>query len=391
MSKKLTTEEFIEKAKAIHGYKYDYSEVEYKGINIPIKIKCLNCNTYFYQKPVKHLCGHGCTVCNCKKCHEHSKLTTEEFVSRLIQIHGDKYDYSEVKYINYKTKVKIWCKACNKYFYSTPNALLFGSGCRDCSYKFRAIQKKLSLEEFIEKARAVHGNKYDYSLVEYKDAKKCVKIKCNKCGRIFEQTPNNHIRGQGCSYCNGNFKDNDIKFLDQAKKVHGDTYDYSSVKYINNRVPVKIKCNKCGKIFEQIPQNHVRGQGCPFCTSSHNEDKIAKFLDTNCIKYKAEYTFKECKNKRVLHFDFYLPDYNICIEFQGRQHYKEGFDFYISYNKGNIDKAQKAFENAQKRDQIKREYCKSHSIELIEIRYDEDINLRLNELLTRLQKDNKHE
>ena len=309
------------------------------------------------------------------------KLTKEEFIQKAKCIRGDLYNYSKVNYINNSTKVTLICNTCGKKFQQTPNNHLSGAGCKRCNFK-SAMKKRInkSAETFIEKARKVHGDKYDYSLVNYKAAKLSVKIICKKCGHIFNQTPNNHLSSEGCPSCYGNLPLNKEKFIEKAQKIHGNTYDYSEIEYINNRTP--IKCNKCGEYFYQDAGNHLSGkQGCPRCSSSKGELEIAKILKDHYINYIQQKVFKDCNDQRPLPFDFYLPDYNLCIEFQGKQHYEEGFSFYLSYNKGNVEKAQEQFEKTKLHDQIRRAFCKEKGIILLEIRFDENIYEKLDESL----------
>ena len=231
--------------------------------------------------------------------------------------------------------------------------------------------KKLTKEEFVKRAKLVHGNKYDYSLVEYKNNRTKVKIKCNKCGNIFEQIPSNHIHKtskQGCPFCYGNVKTTTEEFIQKSKQIWGENvYDYSEVNYVNNRIKVKLKCIKHNNIFFQSPKKHYIGQGCKFCEQkSKGEDIIDKLLTENNILFIREYRFKDCKYKNVLPFDFYLPKYNTVIEFQGIQHFEQ--------NKRN---KHETLEERKVKDQIKRDYCKTNKIKEIEIRYDENILTKL--------------
>jgi len=188
MPNRLTTEEFIEKTKAIHGDKYDYSLVDYKNNKIRVKIVCPE-HGPFEQSPNNHLQGKGCPGCS-----GNIKLTTEKFIKKAKAVHGNKYDYSLVEYKNAKTKVKIVCRVHGS-FKQTPHGHLKGYGCPECGGS-----KRLTTEKFIKKAKAVHGNKYDYSLVEYKNTYTKVKIICPIHG-IFEQTPGSHLNGCGCPKC----------------------------------------------------------------------------------------------------------------------------------------------------------------------------------------------
>jgi hypothetical protein len=214
-SKTKTTEKFIEEAKRIHGDKYDYSRVEYKGNNRKVCIICPE-HGEFWIKPNNHLSEkQGCPGCGGTK-----KLSTSEFIKRAIDVHGDKYDYSKVNYVNSSTKVCIICHKKDEFglehgeFFETPKHHLDGHGCKKCSKNF------MDTETFIRKSRKIHGDVYDYSQTKYVNSKEKVLISCKDHGPFYV-TPGEHLRGSGCPVCNGsmgekiiyNFlKNNSIKF-----------------------------------------------------------------------------------------------------------------------------------------------------------------------------------
>ena len=190
MPKKKTKEEFIAKAKLVHGDKYDYSKVEYVGALTKVCIICPK-HGEFCQEANSHLRGQGCPKCKSKK----QTCTTDEFIAKAKKIHGDKYDYSKVNYVNNYTKVCIICHEHGE-FWQTPGAHLRGQGCPKCKSK----KQTCTTDEFIAKAKKIHGDKYDYSKVEYVNRKTKVCIICPKHGE-FWQTPSAHLRGQGCPKC----------------------------------------------------------------------------------------------------------------------------------------------------------------------------------------------
>ena len=234
------------------------------------------------------------------------------------------------------------------------------------------VDKRL---KFINKALLIHDKLYDYSLVEYVNDKIKVKIICSKHG-IFEQRPNNHLNlKHGCPKCNDIKKlimcqeNNLIKslntksnFITKAILVHGDKYDYSLVNYINAVINLIIICPIHGK-FEQLSNNHLNGSGCPICRESKGEKTIRNYLINKNINFIQQKKFPDCRDKRLLPFDFYLPDYNTCIEFNGRQHYE------IIENWGGIE----GLKDQQKKDKIKTEYCQNKNISLLTIKFNEDI------------------
>lgn len=288
------------------------------------------------------------------------KYNTEIFIEKAKEIHGDKYDYSLVEYVCYKKKVKIICKKHNNIFEQSIEKHIFRKhGCPECSTK-----KLKTTDIFIKQAIEIHGDKYNYDLVEYIRARSKVKILCFIHG-VFEQTPSKHLSGQQCPLCsdyeNGQYFSMGKKnFIKRSKIKHEDKYDYSLVEYTNAHVKVKIICHEHG-IFKQVPNAHLHaGQGCPRCKESRGEIKISHFLSSIGIRFTRQKTFKKCRNKRKLSFDFFLQDHNILIEFQGNQHYNN-IEY---YHKGKYD-----FNYILKNDQIKWQFCKDNNIKLLEIAY----------------------
>lgn len=235
---------------------------------------------------------------------------------------------------------------------------------------------KLTQEQFIEKAIKKHNGFYNYSLVKYINATTKVQIICPKHG-IFNQQPNNHLFGQRCVKCMGDNVRKARKFtkeqwIEKFKEKHGDKYDYSLLK-IEDGSGVAFKsiiiCKKHGE-FLQRPQAHSNGEGCPFCKISKGEDEVEKFLIKNNIKYIREYKFDKCfnpKTNKKLPFDFYLPKYNLVIEYHGEQHYKK-MGKYFEDRAGGL-------EGRQNRDKIKKEFCFKEKIPYIEISYTEFNNI----------------
>ena len=197
MTRKLTTEEFIQKAKGVHGDKYDYSLVEYIVSSKKVTIICPE-HGEFEQRPNDHLTGNGCPSCKTDSLRLSFKTTTEEFIQKAKEVHGDKYDYSKTEYINSYTKVKITCPMHGS-FDKFPRSHIRGAGCDECK-KSNFYPISNTSERMIKRFKEVHGDKYDYSLVEYNGCHKNVTIICLNHGE-FEQTPTNHLQGKGCRSC----------------------------------------------------------------------------------------------------------------------------------------------------------------------------------------------
>jgi hypothetical protein len=369
--KKINVNNLIEELKNVHNNKYDYSEVEYKNWRTKVCIICPE-HGEFWQTLYNHAKGQGCPKCGKINCSNKLSLTTEEFIKRAREVHGDKYDYSKVEYVNNHSKVCIICPEHGE-FWQIPANHLNGCDCPKCKNNF-----KKNTEEFIKRAREVHGDKYDYSKVNYINNRTKVCIICPEHGE-FWQTPNKHLSGQHCPYCTLNKKLEKIEFIDKARGIHGNRYDYSKVNYINNRTKVCIICPEHGE-FWQTPANHLSNHGCPKCKEKQSklEKEIKKILDEEKIIYIFQYKKEWLKFKNQMSLDFYLPDYNIAIECQGEQHFKP-----IYYFGG-----EKEFKIVQKRDKLKKMLCEKNNIKLLyysDKKYDNEIITEINELLKRIK------
>lgn len=284
-------------------------------------------------------------------------MTIEYFIGKSIKVHGNKYIYSKVdlEHRDEKGRVCIICPIHGE-FWQTPSNHLYGQGCPKCRYVKISIEKSDTLEDFLQKAKNVHGHKYDYSKVEYIDSKTKVCIICPKHGEFY-QRPNKHLRGQGCKKCSWEKLSQErsktsAKFIEEAVKIHGTYYDYSKVIYTNAKNKVKLICPKHGE-FKQTPDDHLRGKGCPICANSKLEEEIRVLLEKNNIEYKFDdRTFEWLGG---LELDFYLPKYNIAIECQGGQHFKAVKWF------GGVDD----FNKVKERDERKRKLCKENGIKLL--------------------------
>ena len=354
-NKKSTTEEFIKKSKNIFGDLYDYNKVEYVSNKIKVELVCKEHGSFF-RRPNDHLTRKtGCQKCNRIKNGLNNR--NKNWLSDFISIHGDLYDYSKVKYISNKVKVEIVCKEHGSFFMK-PNA---HTTQKQCCY--RCSRKYNDKETFIESSIKIFDETYDYSKVEYIDCHTKVEIICKEHNSFF-MCPKEHInQKQGCPKCgkismsNKHRKEIDL-LISQFKELNGDLYDYSKVEYKNNNTKVEIVCKEHGS-FLQSPKSHINGNGCPKCSLSKGERKIMVYLDKMNIEYISEFRINDCKDQITLPFDFYLPKYNLCIEFDGEQHYRP-----IEYFGG-----EEKFNNQLRRDYIKDMYCLDNKISLVRISY----------------------
>jgi len=184
----LTTKNFIDRSSTIHKNKYDYSQVVYENNRTKVKITC-PVHGMFEQIPNSHLLGKGCA-----KCSNNVKMTLNEFIIRANDFHKNKYDYSKVTKLNSSEKIEIICPDHGNFLQSHYQHLK--TGCEKCG----ADKKKTPLPDFISKANKIHNNKYNYSLVKYKNSYTNIIITCPLHGE-FQQTPNSHLSGSGCRSC----------------------------------------------------------------------------------------------------------------------------------------------------------------------------------------------
>lgn len=338
---KSTTEEFIRKAKEIYGDKYDYSKVVYNGNKEKVCIVCPE-HGDFWMSPNAHLRGH-----QCPRCFGAPKQTTDLFKTRARALFESKYDYSKVVYDGLNKKVCIICPEHGEFWISAYSHL-HGHGCPHCSGRVHVNEKM-----FIERCAERHHGKYDYSQVHFKRMEDFVKIICPEHGE-FWQRAKVHYRGYGCPICGGSKRLTNEEFIEKAKLIHEDKYDYSKVNYINTSTKVCIICPEHGE-FWQTPNNHLFGAGCPVCPESNMESEVRQFLLKNNIAFEQEKGFDWLIHKRKMFLDFFLPDYGVAIECQGGQHFAPtqlfgGEEFY---------------KLTLERDEAKKKLCEEHGINIL--------------------------
>lgn len=243
------------------------------------------------------------------------KLTTNEVIEKFIDVHGKRYDYSQVHYNGTHNKVKIRCLK-HGYFFQTSLNHSQGQGCFKCKSDNLICRQTKTTEEFIKEAREIHGNKYSYDYSNYVDSRSPLNICCPNHG-VFKQIPCNHIsRKSGCPKC---AREEHIKretlttyeFITRAKKIHNGKYDYSKAQYTHGETELQIICPKHG-IFLQTPSSHLAGHGCQKCMHFISALEI-KFVDHLQLPMR-NYRIPECKRKRA---DGYDPKTNTIYEFLG--------------------------------------------------------------------------
>ena len=353
--------EIIKRAKKTHKIKYDYSLVLDAKTKEKIKIICPTHGEFEVN------CGNFINGCECKKCANREKKTTDKFIEDAKKVHEGKYDYSLVNYKGNKIKIKIICPIHGE-FEQKPLVHLRGSGCPKCATEKNSNNIKITTSDFVKKAKIKFGNKYSYEKTVLNGISKKIIINCSKHGDV-ECIARNFLEN-GCPLCNidsSNIKRKTAtnQFIKKAKEVHGDKYDYSLTECFGLNTKVKIICPIHGE-FEQIAKYHLQGCGCQTCSESKGERKIRFFLKNSNIHFFQEYKFKDCKDINPLPYDFYIPSKNILIEYNGEQHYKFPNGFHKTYHDFLIQKHH---------DWLKRKYAKDNGYIFLEINYQNFLNI----------------
>ena len=384
MSKRLTKEEIVERARKVHGDKYDYSEFlkkdfEYKEINQRIPIICHekdeNGNEHgIFTNTVRDHTGEkhaGCQKCSLKR---RGKLTSErlkgthqdqqEWIEYCKKKHNDKYDYSLVDFDNKRDDgaIPIICHELDEegnehgVFWQNPSQHKWGKGCKKCT--------QLTTAKFLKKVSDDYKKEYDLSLVKYVGTFGKVNVICKTCGKIFPVTPHNLLKGRGCPFCR---TEKIIKKLqlsvDEVKKrideKFGGKYALEKIVYRNINTPIIVTCPIHGD-FEQTPYMLFNGHGCYKCGQSALENEIQVFLDSKKIESKYEANKRYFSWLGMQSLDFYLPQYNVAIECQGIQHFKP------QHFGGESDEdAKQKFKETIRLDEQKRKLCEEHGIKLL--------------------------
>ena len=291
-------EEFIEKARAVHGDKYDYSLVDYMSSSENIRIICPK-HGIIKQRPGNHLNSCGCAKCGKENYSKTRKKTKEQFIIECNKLHKGKYDYSNTIYTNCKDKIKIECKKHGVFELIADNHLR-KDGCKKCKKEEDA---KKSYDNFINKSKEKHGDKYDYSLVEYTLSKNKVRIICPSHGE-FSQIAMNHISGLGCNKCNlqKRFDNRETTegLVKKFKEINGDKYSYTKTIYNGCDEKVIICCKKHGQ-FKKTPSSHLSGSGCMKCGNEITSKKLTS---------NTEEFIEKAKTIHGESYDYTLVDYN---------------------------------------------------------------------------------
>lgn len=323
---------------------------KYINARTKIKCECKVCGKIWSPIPDSLVRGHGCPRCSAKDAGDKMRKSHDEFVKELYQINSDVEIIG--RYYNAKQNILCKCKIHNVTWETQPAHLLNGTGCPKCKKVYRRSQN-----EFIKEVYNICGDEYTV-LGEFKTTREKILMRHNECGNEYYVKPSKFLTGRRCPACFASHKKTKEQFALELSEVNSDIEVIGE--YTDYHTNIKVKCKICGSTWDTAPATLMRGSGCPECKASNGEQEVSRVLKKHNFKYFTEYRFNDCRNQKPLPFDFYLPDKNVCIEYDGVQHFKpsnffirEGYDF--NYRKRN--------------DKIKNNYCKEKNIKLIRIPY----------------------
>lgn len=348
----LTTEEFVKRSVEKHGNRYGYEKSFVSKAQDLVEILC-PLHGFFLQTASSHMKGHHCFKCGRLTAQANSRLTTEDFIARSNLVHNHTYDYTKTKVADSVEKVVVTCPTHGDFFIR-PSGHLSGNGCRECANIRIGNSSRLSTAAYIERASKVHESFFSYEKTVYVGGDKKVIITCPRHGD-FKQTASAHLEGDGCSKCHFENMSLDRRLSKEEFIKRANKKHHGFYDYSQSEYVnnnTKIRI-KCHKhgVFEQTPASHFNGKGCPVCKFSKGELFLLGLFKEVGILYKTQYKLPIYK----FEYDFYLPEYNAFVEFHGVQHYKPVDCF------GGED----AFLELKKRDLFKLELSRLYGISMV--------------------------
>ena len=371
MSRKKTHEEYVEEVKI----KNPTVEVVGRYINAKTKIlhRCKIHNTEWLVTPDSILQGCGCNQCKKDKDAINAKNKSKTHEQYLMEIVDNNIPIEPLEeYAGGNTNIRHRCKICKHEWGVRPNNVLHGYGCPKCAIQKNKVVRTKNHDEYV--AELFEKNPNIEVVEKYNGSNNPIKHYCRIHNIEFYVRPADALKGGGCKKCQSErIHNSKAKLHDQYEKELLEKNINIKVidTYINAITPIVHKCLSCEHEWLAIPNNILRGSGCPKCNESHGEKSINSWLNKHNINFIPQYRFNDCRDKYTLPFDFYLVDYNTCIEYQGEQHYRV-----VDFFGGNT-----RFEACQLHDQIKKDYCEKNNISLLCIRYDENIEEELERFL----------
>lgn len=344
---------------------HPYFEIlsEYRALRKPIIKKCKTCGDIreslartLIEKD-KNGNFRNCVVCTAREKAISKRKSHDQFINELNKINPNIEVLTE--YTKNDIKVKCKCLIDNYIWEVMPHQLLGGHGCPKCANR---LQNRRSHDEYIQEMKLKHPN--IIVLDEFKKVNEKIHFRCSICNYEWCAVSNALLNksNSGCPKCLKHIR---VSEEDYMNRIKNNEYVEYVDGYVDMSHHANFRCKKCGNVWDTLPASIAKGTRCPKCSISHGELEISKTLDNLNIKYIQEYKFDKCKDIRHLRFDFYLPEYNTCIEYDGEQHFMP-VKYGSSVKRGNPEKI---YEETKRRDKIKTDFCKNNNINLIRIPY----------------------
>lgn len=357
---KKTNAQFKQEVYDLVGNEYTILD-PYINNRTKIKVKHNKCGYVYSVVPTSFLSGHYCPYCAGV-----IKKTDAQFRQGVKDLVGEEYSFLG-SYVDAKTKLKVKHNKCGNIYEVTPNNFLRGRRCPYCS----GYMKKTDAQ-FKQEVEDLVGDEYIF-LDTYVNADTKIRVKHNKCEHIYEVRPADFLSGTRCPYCSGRMGKTDVQFKQEVYDLVRDEYTFLDT-YVDSKTKIRVKHNKCGNTYEVRPSDFIsHNTRCPYCNSSKGEDIITRILNNLNIHYEPQKTFDDLVDKTNLSYDFFIPNQNILIEYQGVQHYEPidifGGDERLKYQ--------------QKHDRMKADYAKSHNYNLIAVPYTQDTFSKIKKYLVK--------
>lgn len=383
---KLDQAEFERRVRQTHGKRYGLALAFYLTQYDNVTVHCAE-HGEFSILPLNLWQGSGCPRCARLEGGKKHRITQEDYLRRAEEVHGTTYDHGLIQFTRMHDRIVVVCRNHGQFSPTAVNYLA-GRGCKVCGTSRAAAARTPKLvfqvDEVLARFHETHGDQYDYTSVVYEHSNRHVTIVCRRHG-AFLQTPSGHWAGKGCPECGRLTRAESLiltteEAVARFRQLHGDRYDYADTVYDRFRRRVTIRCKRHGP-FLQSPQAHLEGKGCPRCSQSSGETRAAAWLQKHGIEFLVESPVS-IEGQTRCRFDFFLPDYSTFVEIDGPHHFAP-----VRYAGMSSEKALEVFHSTQRRDALKENWAAKNGLLVYRIRWDDQIEERLDQLIRRQQTD----
>lgn len=355
MIRRMTHDEFISKLIKINDNIYPLDQYELSSTKI--RFKCKRCENVWSVRPNDVLRGKDCPKCSRERATKLRRLSQEEFERRVGVINPNITPTES--YVTNSTKIGFECKVCGNNWNAAPQRIFIGQGCPICGRKISDEKRKIPLKDVL----ASFDCKKIRMVGEYLGVSRKVACQCEICGHEWSTYPNLIMGNVGCPACaakaNGDlYRKSTEQFIQEMMLINSDIEIIGE--YYNSNTHIECRCKTCNNHFTALPSNLIKGKGCGHCTKSKGEKKIRQYCEDNHIIFESQKTYDGLVGVggRLLSYDFYLPSYNLLVEYQGE------------YHDGTANnQSEDAFLRQQEHDKRKQVYATTHNINLLEIWY----------------------